>query len=131
MRRDFERAVDDYTTALTWKPDDAIAYVDRGTAYVLMGKVDLGLADIKKGMNIDQISIAERAVEGFACPFCALNIYVERHPQDARVYEARGILRLLQERESDAEVEFNRSLALAPALKPEIDRVIQEVRKWE
>lgn len=130
VRREFEHAVADYTMALAWKPDDAIAYVDRGTAYVLMGKVDLGLQDIKKGMNIDRISIVERAVEGFGCPFCALNIYVERHPLDARVYEARGILRLLQHQEPEAKVEFDKSILLAPALKSEIERVIREVRTW-
>jgi tetratricopeptide (TPR) repeat protein len=130
MRREFERAVADYTMALAWKSNDAIAYVDRGTAYVLMGKIDLGLEDIKRGMNIDRISIVERAVEGFGCPFCALNIYVAQHPQDARVYEARGILRLLQRQESDAKIEFDRSISLAPGLKPEIERIIREVRTW-
>jgi tetratricopeptide (TPR) repeat protein len=130
MRREFERSVDDYNLALVWKPDDAIAFVDRGTAYLLMGKTDLGLADIRKGMNVDRISVVERAVEGFGCPFCELNIYVERHPQDARVYEARGILRLLQQRDSDAKFEFERSVSLDPALKSEIERVIEEVRRW-
>ena len=130
LRRDFESALADYTSALAWKPDDAIAYVDRGTTYVLMGKIDLGLADIKKGMGIDRVSIIERSVEGFGCPFCVLNVYVERHPEDARVHEARGILRLLQQQETDAKVEFDRSIALAPALRPEIERVIQEVRRW-
>jgi len=131
MRREFERAIDDYNLALVWKPDDAIAYVNRGTAYVLMGKIDPGLEDIKKGMNIDRVSIVERAVEGFGCPFCELNIYLERHPQDARVYEARGILRLLQHQGSDATAEFDRGISLAPVLKPEIEHVIQEIRKWE
>ena len=130
MRREFESALADYTTALAWNPEDSIAYVNRGTAYLLMGKVDPGLADIKKGMDIDRVSIVERSVEGFGCPFCELNVYVERHPQDARVYEARGILRLLQQQDSDAKVEFDRCIALAPALKPEIERVIQEVRRW-
>jgi hypothetical protein len=130
MRREFERSVDDYNLALVWKPDDAIAFVDRGTAYVLMGKTDLGLADIRKGMNVDRVSVVERAVEGFGCPFCELNIYVERHPQDARVYEARGILRLLQQRDPDAKFEFERSISLDPALKLEIERVIEEVRRW-
>jgi len=60
-----------------------------------------------------------------------LNIYLERHPQDARVYEARGILRLLQHQGSDATAEFDRSISLAPVLKPEIEHVIQEIRKWE
>jgi tetratricopeptide (TPR) repeat protein len=130
MRREFERSVDDYNLALVWKPDDAIAFVNRGTAYLLMGKTDLGLADIRKGMNVDRISVVERGVEGFGCPFCELNIYVERHPQDARVYEARGILRLLQQRDSDAKFEFERSVSLDPALKSEIERVIEEVRRW-
>jgi len=131
VRREFERAIADYTMALDWKPDDAIAYVGRGTTYVLMGKIDLGLADIKKGMNIDRISIVERFVEGFGCPFCALNIYVDRHPLDARVYEARGILRLLQQQESEAKIEFDKSISLAPGLKSEIERVIREVRTWQ
>ena len=130
MRREFESALADYTTALAWNPEDSIAYVNRGTAYLLLGKIDPGLADIKKGMDIDRVSIVERSVEGFGCPFCELNVYVERHPQDARVYEARGILRLLQQQDSDAKVEFDRCIALAPTLKPEIERVIQEVRRW-
>jgi len=131
IRREFERAVADYTMALEWKPNDAIAYVGRGTTYVLMGKIDLGLEDIKKGMTIDRISIVERFVEGFGCPFCSLNIYVERHPRDARVYEARGILRLLQRQESEAKIEFDKSISLAPGLKSEIERVIREVRTWQ
>ena len=131
VSREFERALADYTLALEWKSDDAIAYVGRGTTYVLMGKIDLGLADIKKGMTIDRISIVERFVEGFGCGFCSLNIYVDRHPLDARVYEARGILRLLQQQESEAKVEFDKSISLAPNLKPEIERVIREVRTWQ
>lgn len=129
--REFDRAIADYTMALKWKSDDAIAFVGRGTTYVLMGKIDLGLQDIKKGMNVDRISIAERFVEGFGCPFCSLNIYVDRHPRDARVYEARGILRLLQQQESEAKVEFDKSISLAPGLRSEIERVIREVRTWQ
>jgi len=130
LRRDFDLALADYTRAIEWNPNDAIAYVDRGTVYMLMGRIDPGLADIKKGMSIDRVSIAERAIEGFGCPFCSLNIYVTRHPLDARVYETRGILRLLQQQESDAKSEFDRSTSLEPALRPEIERVIQEVRTW-
>ena len=131
MKGRFDLALDTYNRALEWKPDDAIAYVDRGTNYVLMGNVASGLADIKKGLDIDPVSVTERAVEGFGCPFCSLNIYVQRLPNDARVYEARGLLRLLQHRESDAKDEFEKALGLMPQLKAEIDAAAQEIRRWQ
>jgi len=130
MRRDLAGAVADYTMAIDWNPNDSIAYVDRGTVYVMMGQIDQGLADIRKGMQLDQVSVAERAIEGFGCPFCSLNVYVKGHPMDARVYEARGILRILQKQESDARSEFDRSLSIAPELKPEIERVKKEILSW-
>lgn len=130
LRRDFDGALADYTRAIDWNPEDSIAYVDRGTVYVLMGQLDQGLADIRKGMQIARVSVAERVIEGFGCPFCSLNIYVKQHPMDARVYEARGILRLLQNQETDARTEFDRSLTLLPELKPEIERVTKEIRSW-
>ena len=131
MNGQFDLALVTYNRALEWKPDDAIAYVDRGTNFVLMGNVASGLADIKKGLDIDSVSVTERFVEGFGCPFCALNTYVQRRPNDARVYEARGLLRLLQHRESDAKDEFEKALGLMPQLKAEIDAAAQEVRRWQ
>jgi tetratricopeptide (TPR) repeat protein len=54
-RHDFPGAIDDYSRALTWKPDWEEALGQRGWAYLLTGSAGLALHDFEKlvGLNPD------------------------------------------------------------------------------
>jgi len=51
-KRDFERAVEDYTSAINRDPGFAAAYTDRGSCYISMGKYETALADYKKALEL-------------------------------------------------------------------------------
>jgi hypothetical protein len=56
-----------------------------------------------------------------------LNQFISKNPNDARGYEMRGIFRLLQRKETEAAKDFKKSLEIEPTLKPEIDKITEEL----
>jgi len=51
-RNDCERAIEDYTSAITKDPSFAAAHTDRGFCYMSMGKYETALADYKKALEL-------------------------------------------------------------------------------
>lgn len=49
---DFERAIEDYTSAINRDPAFAAAYTDRGSCYFSIGKYETALADYKKALGL-------------------------------------------------------------------------------
>ncbi len=48
----FERAIEDYTSAINKDPGFAPAYTDRGACYISLGKYETALADYKKALEL-------------------------------------------------------------------------------
>ena len=129
QKRDFDSALADFSKAIELKPDYADAYVDRGLVRGLRGEIPDAIADIKKGAELNPQSVSDSDRGNFSSPFIELNQYITKNPNDARAYEMRGILRLLQRKEAEAARDFKKSLELEPTLKPEIDRITLELGK--
>lgn len=127
QQRDFDRAVSDLSKAIELKPDYADAYVDRGIVRGLTGDIRGALEDMKKGAVLNPKSVSDGDRGNFSSPFIALNQFITKNPSDARAYEMRGIIRLLQKKETEAAKDFKKSLELEPALKPEIDGITEEL----
>lgn len=89
----------------------------------LKGNIEGAIADIKKGYSLDSASIEEKGKVSFTTPFERLNQFVANNPANARAYEVRGMLRLIQGKNSEAELDFRKSLQLDPKLKSEIERL--------
>ena len=127
QKRDFDGALADLSKAIELKPDYADAYVDRGIVHSLRGEIDDAVADIRKGAALNPRSVSDSDRGNFSSPFIELNQFITKHPSDARAYEIRGILRLLQRKEIEAAKDFKKSLELEPTLKTEIDRITKEL----
>jgi len=79
------------------------ATLNRGIARGLQGDVDEAIADFKKAKALKPDSIVDKAPEfSFCAPYRELSSYIKFYPEDARGYEVRGILNLLQDREGEA-----------------------------
>ena len=127
QKKDFEGAVSDFSKAIELKGDYADAYVNRGVARGLKGDIHGAVADIRKGAEIDPKSVSDSDRSNFSSPFKELNQFITNNPGDARAYEMRGIFRLLQRKETDATNDFKKTLELEPTLKPEINRITEEL----
>lgn len=110
---DFDRAID----AL---PNNAIFLVLRGITYGLKGNLAAAITDVKQGAALDPSSISDTKRGNFSSPFGDLNDVIKANPKNARGYEIRGLLRLMQKRPNEAENDFSRSLEIAPELEGEI-----------
>jgi tetratricopeptide (TPR) repeat protein len=128
LKGDFAGAVANYTHAIEWKPDYAVAYVDRGIVLGLMGNVASALIDLEKGVALKADTLSVKNFDRFGSPLAELNMFIKIHPTNARGYEMRGVLRLLQRNEPEALLDFKKSLELEPSLKMEIDRIIADLR---
>ena len=127
QKKDFDGAVSDFSKAIELKGDYATAYVNRGIVRGLKGDIHGAVADIRKGAEVDPTSVSDSDRGHFSSPFIELNQFITKNPSDARAYEMRGILRLLQRKETDATNDFKKSLELEPTLKPEINRITEEL----
>ena len=127
QKKDFDGALSDFSRAIELKGDYATAYVTRGVVRGLKGDIHGAVADIRKGAEIDSTTVSDSDPGNFSSPFIELNQFITNNPSDARAYEMRGILRLLQRKVTDATNDFKKSLELEPGLKPEIDKITEEL----
>lgn len=123
-----EKALSDFDKALERDPDAANTYISRAIVHGLKGDIEGAIADIKRGVSLNPASTAEKGKAYFTTPFERLNQFLTRNPTNARAYELRGIFRVIQGKNSEAELDFRKSLELDPKLKPEIER-LQEAFK--
>jgi tetratricopeptide (TPR) repeat protein len=129
QKSDFDGALSDFSKAIELKSDYADAFVDRGIAHGLKGEIPDAIADIRKGAGLNPRSVADDDRGNFSSPFIELNQFITKNPRDARAYEVRAIFRLLQGKETEAGNDFKKSLELEPKLQPEVDRIIQELKR--
>jgi tetratricopeptide (TPR) repeat protein len=129
QKDDLEGAVNDFSKAIELKPDYADTYVDRGLVNGVKGNVDQAIADIRKGASLNPKSISDVSRGGFTLPFTDLNTFIKSHPTNARAYEMRGILRLLQGQDDEAKRDFQKTVELDPKLDPEIVEVNSRLSK--
>jgi tetratricopeptide (TPR) repeat protein len=129
QRGDLDGAFADFDKAIDLKPDYADTYIDRGVVRGLKGNIDQAIADIKKGASLNPKSISDVSRGSFTSPFGDLNTFIKSHPTNARAYEIRGILRLLQGQTAEAQRDFHTSMEIDPKLGPEITEVTGRLSK--
>ncbi len=130
LQEDLVGALADFNKAIEWNSEYAEGYADRGIVRGLQGDVDEAIADFKKAKALKPDSIVDKAPEfSFCAPYRELSSYIKFYPKDARGYEVRGILNLLQDREGEAKADFETSLGLQPSLKSEIERIRATLRR--
>ena len=123
-RQNLEGAMTDFNRALELVPNAAKPYVDRAVLRTLKGEIDLAITDIRKALTLDPASVSEKDPGIASSPFKRLQSYISSNPTNARAYEARGILRLVQRRRHEATEDFAKSLELNPKLRAEINRLL-------
>jgi tetratricopeptide (TPR) repeat protein len=128
QKKDLDGAISDFTKAIELYPRYADAHVDRGLVRGLKGEIPAAIVDIRKGADLNPRSVTDHDPGNFSSPWKELNQFISKYPSDARAYEMRGVFRLLQRKETEAAKDFKKSLELEPTLKPEIDRITEELR---
>ena len=131
QKKDFDGALSDLNKAIELEGDYANAYVNRGVVRGLKGDINGAIADIRKGAKINPKSVSDSDPGNFSSPFKELNQFITNNPSDGRAYEMRGIFRLLQRKGTDATNDFKKSLELEPTLKPEINRITEELSQLD
>jgi tetratricopeptide (TPR) repeat protein len=124
QRGKLSEALADFNKALELAPGSAKTYVERGIVRNIVGEIDGAIADIKKGFAINSESVSEKDPGNFSSPFKNINRFIASHPTNARAYEARGILRLVQGKKAESTEDFKKCLELDPKLKSEVDMVM-------
>jgi serine/threonine-protein kinase len=118
---DFGRALQDLNKVLELYPTHASAWLTRGVINVLRGRIEEGVADLKKGFAGDPMAFEGPVKPPSTNVAMQLDNFIQSHKKDPRGYEARGIIRLLQSRKAEADTDFGSAIALDPSLKGEIE----------
>jgi tetratricopeptide (TPR) repeat protein len=126
QKNDFEGALKDLNRALAINNSYGLAYILKGIVYGLQGDLDKSIANFKKGFLLDSKLISEVNSPNFKSSFQNLNQYIAKNPNNARAYEVRGIFRLLQKKETEAEQDFNKALELDSSIKNDIKMIKKE-----
>ncbi len=121
-----EKAIEDYTTALTLDPLYREAFFNRGVALEQLGRVEEAMADYEKTISLDPSSYQalnnrgilygktgqlEKAIESF-------NQAVKVGPRYPASYLNRGFTYSLIGRREDALADLNKAIALDPQFAP-------------
>lgn len=122
-----EEAAANYDKAIELMPDYSDAYVCRGIVRGLKRDMDGAINDIRRGAALDANAVAERGGSKFTSPFKDLSRLIASDPSNARAYELRGVLLLLQGKAKESDRDFRKSVELDPGLKAEVGRVVQEI----
>ena len=64
----YQKAIDDFSSAIHLKSDYADAFNNRGIAYFNLGKKDLGCADVQKACELKKCKVLELSKERGLCP---------------------------------------------------------------
>ena len=86
--REFDKAIDDYSTAIRLDDRQDDAWFGRGMAYGRSGEIDKGIAD--------------------------LGVYIQRHPKSSLAHTKRGVRYLWKGDEANAEKDLAEAIALDP-----------------
>ena len=99
-RKDFDRAIADYTQAIQLSPGYALAYAGRGNAWSNKGDLDRALADYDKAIQLDAKSEAPynnrarvwRGKGNLDKAIADLTKAISLNPKDAFPYRERGLI---------------------------------------
>jgi tetratricopeptide (TPR) repeat protein len=86
--REFDKAIEDYNTAIRMDDSQDDAYFGRGMTLGRSGEIDKGIAD--------------------------LDVYIRRHPKSSLAHTKRGVRYLWKGDEANAEKDFIQAIALNP-----------------
>src|SRR3989338_1360137 len=122
LKKDYDKAIEAYTSAIALDPNDAFAYNNRGNAYADKGQHDRAIEDYNKVIALDpndalaynNRGIAygkkgqhDRAIEDY-------NKVIALDPNDALAYNNRGIAYGEKGQHDRAIEDYNKVIALDP-----------------
>jgi tetratricopeptide (TPR) repeat protein len=121
-KKDYTRAIGDYTEAIRLSPDYAAAYNSRGTAYAMQGDHDRALSDYSKAISLEPSSVdfylsraAFAAVQGDNdLTIANLDEAVRLNPRRAEFYLMRGNAWIGKSDDERAQKDLDSAIALDP-----------------
>jgi tetratricopeptide (TPR) repeat protein len=122
-KKDYDRAIADYTEAIRLDPKYALAYSNRGTAYKAKGNYDLAIADYTEAIRLDPEDAlayfkrgnAYEARKNYDRAIADFTEAIQLNPNDANAFNSRCWNRALTNRDLEgALADCNESLRLRP-----------------
>jgi tetratricopeptide (TPR) repeat protein len=122
----FDRAIEDYSMAITLNPRYLEAFYNRGVAFDNLGRVEQAIADYEKAISLDPTSYqalnnlgilygrtgsSQKAIASFSKA-------VDVRPEYPGSYLNRGVTYFLAGRREDAVADLNKAIALDPQFAP-------------
>jgi tetratricopeptide (TPR) repeat protein len=126
-RRNFDKAIVAFSKALDLDKDIAAAYLLRGVSYGLLEELALALPDLRKSveLNANRATIFQGGIEFSLRDF---DIFIEENPLNATGHQLRGIVRLLQGKDAEAETDFKKAVEIDKNLEIEIKKLTAEIK---
>jgi tetratricopeptide (TPR) repeat protein len=126
LNSELNLALSDYDKVLLLNPTDPSAHIERGVIHALKGQIEDCVKDIKEGLRLKPDVFDRSLKPPFTTPAQTLEQFIASNPKNARAFEARAIIRLIQHKKKESDEDFQRALAIDPGLRNEIDKVIKE-----
>jgi len=123
-RKEYDKAIADYTKAIRIDPKFASAYSNRGSAYGMKGEYDKAIADYTKAMELNSFiqylynnrGVAYLDKGDYDRALADFNQQIKIDPKLAEAYSNRGIVYWRKDDLDKAITDFNQALRLDPNL---------------
>ena len=123
LRKDYDRAAQEYSEAIRRNPDDTIAYLRRGLAFQEAGRVDDAIANYKAALTLAPqnsfllVALGElysaTGDQAKAAGYIAKAI--ELQPHNTMAYIARGVVKHRSGHAEEAIADFSKAMELSPS----------------
>jgi Tfp pilus assembly protein PilF len=123
----YDKAIADCTKALEINDKSVTAHYNRAIAYAKKGDGVKAVIDYDAAINLDPASKLFKVFPLIA--FADFNKAVEADPKDALALGYRGLAYLLQNKDADAQKDFDQCFKLDGSLKAKFDPMIQEIKQ--
>lgn len=126
VRGELDSALSDYDKILQLDPTNGEVYLDRGVIHALKGQLEECVKDIKEGLRLEPKAFDRKSKAPSTTSAQVLEQFIASNPKNARAFEARAIIRMIQRKKKESDEDFQKALAIDPGLKNEIDKLIKE-----
>jgi tetratricopeptide (TPR) repeat protein len=119
---EYDKAIADFTEAIRLDPKYALAYANRGAAYVNKGDSDKAIADCTEAIRLDPKYALAYANRGAAYgtkgetdkAIVELTEAIRLDPKDAEVFNKRGVAHLIKGEHDKAIADYTEAIRLNP-----------------
>lgn len=127
IKGELDKSLDDLDKALALAPNSPTTILQRGMILGLKGYWFAAADNLKAAIELNA-NASSPYVRSLSASLADLDKHLAANPKSGKALAVRGLIKMFQNREPEAVEDFKKAFALEPALKTELDALIEPVK---